>query len=148
MKTKIALLNGPNLNLLGTREPEIYGHETLHDIENRLHEISTSHSAQLLAFQSNHEGAIIDKIQEWSAEGIQFGIINPGGLTHTSISLRDCIASCSIRLVEVHISHIHQRESFRGHSYTAPVCMGQISGLGTYGYEAALRFILAKLKEA
>lgn len=148
MKSTIALFNGPNLNLLGTREPEIYGHATLNDIETRLREVSAGHGAELVAFQSNHEGAIIDKIQEWSAEGIQFGIINPGGLTHTSVSLRDCIACCSIQLVEVHISHIHQREAFRGHSYTAPVCIGQISGLGVYGYEAALHFILSKLKEA
>lgn len=141
----IALLNGPNLNLLGSREPEVYGRQTLKDIEDHLRTLTDAAGVALEAFQSNHEGALIDQIQAWSKAGIRFGVINPAGLTHTSVALRDCVAGCAIDFIEVHISHIHQREPFRHHSYTAGVCSAQISGLGAFGYEAALRHQLAKL---
>lgn len=142
MKTSIALLNGPNLNLLGTREPEVYGSDTLQDVEHRVQELAEASGFSIESFQSNHEGAILDQIQAWSASGIRYGILNPGGLTHTSVALRDCISGCSIDFIEVHISHIHRRETFRHHSYTAAACIGQISGLGTYGYEAALHRLI------
>jgi 3-dehydroquinate dehydratase-2 len=145
MKRAIALLNGPNLNLLGTREPTLYGNATLTDIEQRLQGIAAEAGVELLSFQSNHEGALIDQIQAWSKEGVRFGLINPGGFTHTSVALRDCIAACAVDFIEVHISHIHQRETFRHHSFTAAVCSGQISGLGPSGYEAALRHQIGKL---
>lgn len=145
MKRAIALLNGPNLNLLGSREPEVYGRQTLSDIENHLRALAGAAGVDLVTFQSNHEGALIDQIQTWSKDGVRFGILNPAGLTHTSVALRDCVAGCSIDFIEVHISHIHKREAFRHHSYTAAVCSGQISGLGAYGYEAALRHQLTKL---
>ena len=145
MKRVIALLNGPNLNLLGSREPEVYGRQTLSDIEDHLRTVAETAGVDLVTCQSNHEGALIDQIQAWSKEGIRLGILNPGGLTHTSVALRDCVAGCAIDFIEVHISHIHRRETFRHHSYTAAVCSAQISGLGAYGYEAALRHHLVKL---
>lgn len=141
MKT-VAVLNGPNLNRLGMREPEIYGRATLDDILAALTAQAATHDARIEAFQSNHEGALIDKIHQWSDSGITLGIINPGGLTHTSVALRDAISACQIRFVEVHISHVHQREAFRHQSLTAPACVAQISGMGTFGYRAALDYLL------
>lgn len=139
---KIAVLNGPNLHRLGKREPEIYGSQTLDDILDDLRSHATG-KAEILDFQSNHEGELIEKIHQWTDEGIEFGIINPAGLTHTSVALRDALSSSSIQFVEVHISHIHSREEFRQRSLTAPACRAQISGMGTYGYKAALDFLLS-----
>ncbi|GED18986.1 MULTISPECIES: type II 3-dehydroquinate dehydratase [Kurthia] len=139
-------LNGPNLNRLGKREPAIYGYETLADLELRLSEVAAAEGATIELKQSNHEGELIDWIYEAEDGKVDGIIFNPGAYTHTSVALRDAIASVEVPVIEVHISNIHQREAFRHHSYLAPVCVGQISGLGLYGYEAALRTFLSKQK--
>ena len=146
--TKILLLNGPNLNLLGTREPEVYGHTTLADIERELKQQAKAAGARLTAFQSNHEGALIDRIHQARTEGAGWIIINPGGLTHTSVALRDALSGVAIPFIEVHISNIHRREAFRHHSYLSDVAQGSIVGLGTSGYRLALLHILATLAGA
>ena len=130
---EIALLNGPNLNLLGTREPEIYGNTTLSDIEQRVSVHAARYEMQVKAFQSNHEGALVDAIHaaRTSAAGI---IINAGAYTHTSIALRDAISGVGLPTVEIHLSNIYARDAFRHHSYLAAVCVGQISGFGWRGY--------------
>lgn len=141
----LLLLNGPNLNRLGKREPDIYGRETLTDIEKRLKNIATEKGMTLHTKQSNHEGTLIDWIHE--ADGTYEGIIfNPGAYTHTSIALRDAISSVSLPVIEVHLSNVHQRESFRHHSILAPVCVGQIVGLGSKGYELALLYLVDQLR--
>lgn len=138
---KIALLNGPNLDRLGKREPEIYGSTTLEELEVKLRTLAYSLKKELLAFQSNHEGELIDQIYKWADDPQIIGIIfNPGAFTHTSIALRDAISGSGKRFVEVHISNIYRREEFRHKSLTAPVSDGVISGLGLFGYEAALRY--------
>jgi len=142
MATKLLLLNGPNLNLLGTREPEVYGTATLSDIEQAAVAQAGEAGAVLETFQSNHEGALIDRIHAARTEGVDFIVINPGGLTHTSVALRDAFASVSIPFVEVHISNIHQRESFRHHSYLSGIARGVICGLGVDGYRFAIDFAL------
>ena len=139
-------LNGPNLNRLGKREPAIYGYETLADLELRLSEVAAAEGATIELKQSNHEGELIDWIYEAEDGKVDGIIFNPGAYTHTSVALRDAIAGVEVPVIEVHISNIHQREAFRHHSYLAPVCVGQISGLGLYGYEAALRTFLSKQK--
>src|SRR5690625_2013688 len=138
MKT-IAVINGPNLNRLGKREPEVYGDETLADLENRLAKTFAEKEAKLLFFQSNSEGALIDKISELAENGCDGIVINPAAFTHTIIALFDAIAGSDIPTVEVHISNIYKREKFRHRSMTAPACNGIISGLGLHGYEAAVR---------
>jgi 3-dehydroquinate dehydratase-2 len=145
MANNILLLNGPNLNLLGTREPEVYGHTTLADIENAAALQATSASARLTSFQSNHEGALIDRIHTAKNEGIDAIVINPGGLTHTSVALRDALAGVAIPFIEVHISNIHQREAFRHTSFLSSIAKGIICGLGTDGYRLAIDFALKKL---
>jgi 3-dehydroquinate dehydratase-2 len=142
---KILVLNGPNLNLLGQREPEIYGRETLADVEAALGALADAHGVQLESFQSNHEGALIDRIQ--AARGRFDGlIINPGGLTHTSVSLRDALIASDLPVVEVHLTNIHAREEFRQRSLISDIAIGQVVGLGVIGYELALRALLARLK--
>jgi 3-dehydroquinate dehydratase-2 len=126
------VIHGPNLNMLGTREPDIYGVLALDDINNKIIEYAKLHNISIHCFQTNSEGEIIDYIQKnKNSDGI---IINPGGYTHTSVAIRDCIAGCNIPVIEVHLSNIYAREHFRNHSYIAPVCIGQISGFGYYSY--------------
>jgi 3-dehydroquinate dehydratase-2 len=142
----IVLLNGPNLNLLGTREPQLYGGTTLAHVETALRAIGTAASPPVAieAFHSYYEGALVDKIQECRgrAAGI---IINPGALTHYSIAVRDAISAAEVPTVEVHLTNIHAREEFRHHSVIAPVAVGQIAGLGADGYALALHYLLARL---
>jgi 3-dehydroquinate dehydratase-2 len=139
----ILLLNGPNLNLLGTREPHIYGADTLPQIEAELTRIAADAGAQLYALQSNHEGVLIDRLHAARTDGTQFIIINPGGLTHTSVALRDALAGVALPFIEVHISNVHQREAFRHHSYLSEVAAGVIVGLGVNGYRLALSHVLS-----
>ncbi|HEY8101548.1 MAG TPA: type II 3-dehydroquinate dehydratase [Burkholderiaceae bacterium] len=145
MAKSILLLNGPNLNLLGTREPEVYGSSTLADVERAALAQAATAGAKLISFQSNHEGALIDRIQAAKSEGIDAIVINPGGLTHTSVALRDALAGVAIPFIEVHISNIHQRESFRHNSYLSSIAVGVICGLGISGYQSAIDFALKNL---
>lgn len=140
MGKTILLLNGPNLNLLGTREPHIYGHTTLDDVQNAAVKQASDLGIQLHHFQSNHEGAIIDRIQE-ARGNVDYVIINPGALTHTSVGIRDALSGCSLPFIEVHISNIHAREAFRHHSYLSDKAVAVICGLGVFGYRAAIDFI-------
>ncbi|AZP13111.1 type II 3-dehydroquinate dehydratase [Undibacterium parvum] len=145
MASKLLLLNGPNLNLLGTREPEVYGSSTLADIESAARIQAETSNANLVTFQSNHEGALIDRIHAARDEQIDAIIINPGGLTHTSVALRDALAGVAIPFIEVHISNVHQRESFRHYSYLSGIAKGVICGLGIDGYRMAIDFSLKNL---
>jgi 3-dehydroquinate dehydratase II len=140
---RIAILNGPNLDRLGKREPEVYGHATLADLEQALR-AEFGPAAQLEFFQSNHEGALIDRIAalaDAKADGL---VINGGALTHTSVALRDALLGANLPTVEVHISNIYKREEFRHVSLTAPACLAVITGLGSEGYHAAVRFLLKR----
>jgi 3-dehydroquinate dehydratase-2 len=139
---KILVLHGPNLNLLGSREPEIYGRETLADINRRLIALGKAADATVICFQSNHEGALIDRVQESKGEQVGYIIVNPAGFTHTSVALRDALAAVAIPFIEVHLSNIHAREPFRRHSYFSDQATGTICGLGSRGYELALEFVL------
>lgn len=143
MAQHILVLNGPNLNLLGSREPGIYGHHTLADINAGLSEICVTAGAQLDVFQSNHEGELVDRIQAARLDGTGFIIINAGAYTHTSVAIRDALAAAGLPFIEVHISNVYKREPFRHHSYLSDQAVGVIAGLGVYGYEAALRYALA-----
>ena len=138
MKT-IAVINGPNLNRLGTREPEVYGSATLKDLESRLTTEASELGVSVEFYQSNHEGALVDLFGELADKGVNCAVLNGAAYTHTSIALRDAISASGIRVVEVHISNIYSREEFRKHSYTAPVCEGVITGLGFNGYSFALQ---------
>lgn len=142
MKT-IAVINGVNMDRLGKREPQIYGSETLDMLIGSLREEAAKLGVEIAAFQSNHEGAIVDEIARLADSGVKLGIINPGAFTHTSVALRDCIAGSGIKFVEVHISNVHKREEFRRVSLTAPVCEAQICGMGREGYFAALRYLVS-----
>ncbi len=139
---KIVLIHGPNLNMLGRREPEIYGRTTLAEIDGALRERAEAAGATLTSFQSNHEGALVDVLQGegWDADAV---IINPGALTHYGLSLRDALANLKAPIVEVHISNVYRREPFRHTSVVAPVATGQIAGLGWRGYLLALEWVLA-----
>ena len=145
MATKLLLLNGPNLNLLGSREPLVYGATTLAEVELAAKAQAEAAGASLDSFQSNHEGALIDRIHAAREAGVNAIIINPGGLTHTSVSLRDALAGVAIPFIEVHISNIHKRESFRHQSYLSALAAGVICGLGIDGYRMAIEFALKKL---
>ncbi len=138
---KIMLLNGPNLNRLGKREPHLYGTETLLDLEEKIKSAGNLLGYEVACFQSNHEGELIDELHRCEDEGFCGIILNPGAFTHYSYALRDAIASISVPVIEVHISNVHARETFRHHSVTAPVTKGQIVGLGFHGYELALQAI-------
>jgi 3-dehydroquinate dehydratase-2 len=144
MKT-LLLVNGPNLNNLGTREPQIYGTTTLDEVVARCTGIARDAGASLVPFQSNHEGALIDFLQEHAeADG---AMINPGGLAHTSVVLRDAVAACAFPVVEVHISDVTKRETFRHHSYLKDVTAKQVVGLGIVGYEVALRWLIEETRK-
>jgi 3-dehydroquinate dehydratase-2 len=143
----ILVMNGPNLNLLGTREPEVYGKETLADINARLLELAKSGGNHIQFLQSNAEYELIERVHAARLEGIDFIIINPGAFTHTSIALRDAFLGVAIPFIEVHLSNVHARESFRHHSYLADVAVGSIVGLGALGYELALQAAVARLRQ-
>ena len=138
----VLILHGPNLNLLGTREPEIYGSETLEDINQRLARLAQAYGVTLECFQRNHEGALIERVHDAKAQAYGFIVINPGGLTHTSVALRDALSAVKIPFIEVHLSNIHAREPFRHHSYFSDIAVGTICGLGSRGYDLALQFAL------
>jgi 3-dehydroquinate dehydratase-2 len=139
---RILVLNGPNLNLLGTREPAVYGSQTLAEMERELVTAAQKKGAQVEFFQSNHEGAMIDRIHLARTDHTDFIVINAGALTHTSVGLRDALAAVSLRFIEVHLSNVHRREDFRHKSYLADLAVGTITGLGASGYRYALDFAL------
>jgi len=142
MARQILVLHGPNLNLLGSREPEVYGHDTLDDVNTRLQTLAREAGAHCTCFQSNHEGALVDRIQQAGSEGVEFIIINAAAYTHTSIAIRDALAAVAIPFIEVHLSNVYRREAFRHHSWLSDTAQGVIAGLGAQGYEAALGFAL------
>ncbi|WP_280151234.1 type II 3-dehydroquinate dehydratase [Piscinibacter sp. XHJ-5] len=142
---KLLLINGPNLNLLGTREPAVYGSTTLADVEAMARNEAATLGAELLTFQSNHEGALVDRVHAARAEQVDFIVINPGAYTHTSVALRDALAGVAIPFFELHISNVHRREPFRHHSYLSDIAEGVIVGLGVMGYRLAVRAAVEKL---
>jgi 3-dehydroquinate dehydratase-2 len=142
---RILVLHGPNLNLLGSREPEIYGYDTLADINGRLAAIAAPVGVALEAYQSNSEGALIDRIHAAKQEGVGCIVINPGAFTHTSIALRDALLAVEIPFIEIHLSNVHAREPFRKHSYLSDKAVGVICGLGAKGYEFAVNAALSRL---
>ncbi|MBR8213384.1 MULTISPECIES: type II 3-dehydroquinate dehydratase [Burkholderia] len=146
--TRLLVLHGPNLNLLGTREPEVYGRVTLEQIDQALAARAREAGADLSSFQSNHEGALVDRIQAAREEQTDFILINPAAYTHTSVAIRDAIAGVGIPFVEVHLSNVHRREAFRHHSYFSDQAEGVICGLGWKGYLYALEYALDKLQGA
>jgi 3-dehydroquinate dehydratase-2 len=142
MARHILVINGPNLNLLGSREPQIYGGATLADIERDLAADAAARQARIDFVQSNHEGVLVDRIQEARNLGVDFIIINAGALTHTSVALRDALAAVAIPFIEVHLSNVHRREEFRHRSFLADLAVGVIAGLGARGYRYALQYAL------
>lgn len=141
----LLVINGPNLNLLGSREPEHYGSDTLDDINNRLVSQASEQNFSLESVQSNSEVELIEHIHQASQQGVRFIIINPAAFTHTSVALRDALSGVDIPFIEIHLSNIHSREAFREHSYFSDIAAGVISGLGAYGYELALQAALQQL---
>jgi 3-dehydroquinate dehydratase-2 len=140
MAQHLLVLNGPNLNMLGLREPHLYGHTTLPELEAGLSALAQTLGVSLTAFQSNHEGDLVDRIQEARTDGTDFIILNAGAYTHTSVAIRDALAGIKLPFVEVHLSNVHKREEFRHHSYLSDLAVGVVAGLGPSGYEAAVRF--------
>ena len=147
MTSRILVIHGPNLNLLGKREPEVYGHLTLNDINQSLIEQAKQQDCSLDTFQSNHEGAIVDRIHLAQEQGVQFIIINPAAYTHTSVALRDALLGVNIPFIEVHLSNVFAREPFRRHSFFSDAAVGVISGLGPQGYELAVLAAIERLKK-
>ena len=145
---KLLLLNGPNLNLLGQREPEVYGHESLADVVQRAHKTATQLSHQLEDFQSNAEHELVNRIHQAKQDGVQMIIFNPGAFTHTSISLRDALLGVEIPFIELHLSNVFSREEFRQHSFLSGIAVGVISGMGAKGYELAVVAADNKLSES
>lgn len=141
----ILVLHGPNLNMLGTREPELYGRETLSDIDDRLHQQAAAQGHHLLHLQSNAEYELIERIHDARNEGVDFIIINPAAFTHTSVALRDALLASGIPFIEVHLSNVHAREAFRHHSYFSDIAEGVICGLGSQGYDLALQAALQRI---
>ena len=142
----ILVLHGPNLNMLGVREPDVYGHETLQDINDRLHRAAVEAGHHLLHLQSNAEYELIDRLHDARAEGVDYLIINPAAFTHTSVALRDAVLASGLSFIEVHLSNVHTREPFRHHSYFSDIADGVICGLGSLGYDLALQAALQKFK--
>lgn len=142
---KILLLNGPNLNLLGTREPQVYGHDTLADVEGRAIARAAARGVTVECLQSNHEGVLIDRIHAARLDGTGHIVINPGGLTHTSVALRDALAGVAIPFFEVHVSNVHKREAFRHHSFLSEIASGVIVGFGVAGYTMAIDAAIDRL---
>lgn len=142
---RLLLLNGPNLNLLGTREPEVYGNDTLESITRRSTAIAAELGHELQAFQSNAEHELVDRVHAARSDGTAFVIINPGAFTHTSVALRDALAGVRIPFIEVHLSNTFAREAFRHHSYFSDIAVGCIVGLGAQGYELAVRAAAARV---
>lgn len=145
--SRLLLVNGPNLNLLGSREPAVYGHQTLTDIEADLAVEATRLGHQLHSYQSNHEGALVDRIQQARTEAVQFILINPGAYTHTSVALRDALLAVAIPFIEIHLSNVYAREAFRRHSYFSDIASGVIAGCGALGYTLALRAAHERLSQ-
>jgi len=146
-QARILVLHGPNLNLLGTREPDIYGRTTLADIHAMMEARARADGVQIESFQSNSEGGLIDRVQAAGSEGIEFIILNPAGYTHTSVALRDALVAVRIPFIEVHLSNIHAREPFRRHSYFSDLAVGTITGLGAQGYALALEAALTRIRK-
>lgn len=146
--SQLLLINGPNLNLLGTREPTVYGSRTLAEIEQALGEEARALGHDLAFFQSNHEGALVDRVQQARNEQVAFILLNPGAYTHTSIALRDALLGTAIPFIEVHLSNVHAREAFRQHSYFSDIAAGVIVGCGALGYRLALLAAHEKLTSA
>lgn len=143
---QVLVLHGPNLNLLGMREPEVYGAQTLAQIDGELSVIAADAGATVVSFQSNHEGSLVDRIQAARSDGTRFIVINPAAYTHTSVAIRDALAAVALPFIEVHLSNIHRREPFRHHSYLSDLAVGVICGLGASGYRLALRHALESLE--
>jgi 3-dehydroquinate dehydratase-2 len=144
----VLVLHGPNLNLLGGREPDVYGHVTLNEINERLMKLAGKSGAHLVCYQSNAEAELVERVQQARADGTQFIIINPAAFTHTSIALRDALAAVAIPFIEVHLSNVYAREAFRKESYFSDLAIGVISGLGAAGYEFAVQFALNHKNQA
>jgi 3-dehydroquinate dehydratase-2 len=145
---RILVLHGPNLNLLGSREPDIYGRRTLSDIHLAMAAQARAGGVLLESYQSNSEGELVDRVQSAASEGVSFIIINPAAYTHTSVALRDALAAVAIPFIEVHLSNVHARETFRQHSYFSDIAAGVISGLGSQGYELALAAALVRIRSS
>ncbi len=143
----VLVINGPNLNTLGSREPEIYGSTTLADIEAGLRAQAEASGLTVDTFQSNHEGAIVDRLHVARTDGTRFVIINPGAFTHTSVAIRDAFAAVAIPFCEVHISNVHAREEFRKHSYLSDLAVGVLTGFGAFGYTMAMSYVIEQLRE-
>jgi 3-dehydroquinate dehydratase II len=146
MAKSVLLINGPNLSLLGTREPHIYGYSTLADVENGAKSQAERLGITVATFQSNYEGAIIDRIHQAGADKVEAIVINPAAFTHTSVAIRDALCGVSIPFVEIHVSNVHKREPWRHHSYFSDKAAGVIMGMGVYGYTAAIDFVATQLK--
>ncbi len=143
----ILVIHGPNLNLLGQREPGLYGADTLQTINQELSDLARDNAVQLTHFQSNHEGQIVDRIHQAYADGCDFIVINPAAFTHTSVAIRDAFLGCSIPFIEVHLSNVHAREDFRHHSYLSDIAVGVISGLGKDSYLLALHAAISRCEQ-
>lgn len=148
MSSTVLVIHGPNLNLLGKREPEVYGDLTLEDINQQLKTQAQNASLELETFQSNWEGAIVDRIHQAQTDGVQWIIINPAALTHTSVAVRDALLGVAIPFIEVHLSNVHAREPFRHHSYLSDKATGVICGLGASGYRFALHYVIEKIQSS
>jgi len=143
MARNILVIHGPNLNLLGTREPHIYGAQTLDDVNQHLVQLATQLKVKCDTYQNNSEGQLVDRIHAAAQEQVDYIIINAGAYTHTSVAIRDALAGVAIPFIEVHLSNVHRREPFRHHSYLSDIAQGVVVGLGAYGYEVALRYAVA-----